>query len=77
MDRQNEQTHYERVICRWHRYAHSLAIFPGMLVAYTAGMFSNGNINFLALLAVIIGVEAISLLVAYPMTRRKEQSSDE
>ena len=76
MSNRNKDVDSERLFKHWDYYGHKIAVWPGIVIAYLAGMFSDGDMNFLVLIAMIIGVEAISFLVAFIVSKRAGGSAE-
>ncbi len=61
----NETARREGLINRWHRVAHVVLVFPGIALAYFLGTMSNGQFSVMTILMVIVGLEVLSLLIAF------------
>lgn len=61
----NEGAQRESFINGWHRAAHAIFVLPGIALAYFLGTMSNGQFSVLTIFMMIVGLEALALVIAY------------
>lgn len=61
----DEQGRRKTKVNRWHRVGHTVFAFPGIAIAYFVGAMSDGRFSAMTILAVIFGLEILTLLIAY------------